>query len=328
MVCLVQKIKKNLTKKEDNMSLMEKQDIELRKSKAKKFAFTIGMTMILFFVLETISSLVLGFILPTYLGEKFDLSTIFVIENSIILIVSLGLSCKFIKFYMPEIKSESKKLTGSQKFEIIFSGIAIITIIQIAMNFIYSKLGIDSDVFESLGLIPKSTFIDSLIYIVGMALVPAIFEELLFRKWILNSSKRYGNLFAVLFSAFLFGMYHMNISQGIFAFLIGILFGVIAIRTGSIKYTCLLHFLNNAYACFGIILGENSIIFKFIFNIVIAIAIVGLMLIIKNISSLKKIDKENFKINKDCKYLFKNYTFVLSMILVVIMFVATEHVLN
>ena len=55
---------------------------------------------------------------------------------------------------------------------------------------------------------PQNTFWGVTIFIVGMALVPAIFEELLFRKWILNSSKRYGNLFAVIFSAVLFGVYH------------------------------------------------------------------------------------------------------------------------
>ena len=139
-----------------------------------------------------------------------------------------------------------------------------------------------------------------------MAFVPAIFEELFFRKWILNSSKRYGNLFAVVFSALLFGLYHMNIPQGIFAFLIGILFGVIAVKTGGIKYTVILHFLNNFYACMQMILGVDTIAYKFMFNIVMAVAIV-----LKNIPSLRKIDKNNLKLNKDCKYLLRNYTFII-----------------
>ena len=311
-------------KEEKEISLVEKQDIELRKSNAKKYAFIIGMAMILFFILEVISSLVFGFTLPIYLKNIFDMSTIFILENSLILIIALGLSSMFIKFYSTDIKNDNKKLNGNQKFEIIFSGIAIITLIQVLVNYLYQKFGINGDIFESVGLEVPKTFVGVLIFICGMALVPAIFEELFFRKWILNLSKKYGKLFAVIFSAALFGVYHMNISQGIFAFFIGVLFGVIAIKAGNIKYTCLLHFLNNFYACLGIILGMESILFKFISNIIIAIAIVGFIIIIKNLPNLKKINKEDFKINKDCKYLLRNYTFILSMMLCVIMFVATE----
>ena len=318
--------KKNV---KDEMSLREKQDIELRKSRAKKFAFSIGMAMILFVVLETVCSLVLGFTLPTYLNGKFDLSTILVIENSLILIISLGLSSAFIKFYTTEdFKKESKKLSGKQKFEIIFIGIAIIALIQLAINILYPQVGIDEDLIDAVGLVPQKTFGGIIIFITGMALVPAIFEELLFRKWILNSSKKYGKLFAVVFSAALFGLYHMNLSQGIFAFFIGLLFGVIAIKTETIKYTCLLHFLNNTYACLGMILGTDSIGFQLIFDIVIAIAVVGAILIFKNLQNLKKINQDDFKLNKDCKYLLRNYTFILSMILIVVMFAATEHMIS
>lgn len=314
-------------KKEEEMTLAQKQDIELRKSKAKKFAFTIGMAMILFVILETLFGLICGFTLPVYLKNIFDTSTILVIENTLILMLALGLASMFIKFYSTDIKNEKKKLSGNQKFEIIVSGVAIIALIQFFASFLYEKFGINQDIFETVGIVPNKTFWGILIYIVGMAIVPAIFEELFFRKWILNSSKRYGSLFAVVFSALLFGLYHMNIGQGIFAFLIGILFGIIAIKTGGIKYTIILHFLNNFFACIQVILGLDSIVYKFIFNIVIAVAIVGVVVILKNIPNLRKMKKEDFKINKDCKYLIRNYTFIISMLLMVIMFTATQKML-
>lgn len=317
------------TKKEENISLIEKQDLELRKSKAKKYAFTIGMAMILFVILQMVSSLVLSFTLPTYLSDKFDISTILVIENSLILIISLSLSSLFIKFYSTDIvKEKRKELKGTQKFEIIFMGIAVIAFIQFIVTYLYEKFGINQDVIANAGIVPQKTFGGILIFIIGMALIPALFEELLFRNWILNASKKYGKVFAIVFSAVLFGLYHMNVSQGVFAFLIGVLFGVIAVGTGTIKYTCLLHFLNNLYACLGMILGTESIAFKFLFNIVIAVSIVGAMLIIKNLPNIKKVKKEDLKINKDCKFLLRNYTFVLSMILIVVMFVATNNIIS
>lgn len=314
--------------KKEDLPLREQQDLDLRKSKAKKFAFTIGMAMILFFILQTLCGLIFGFILPTYLADKFDMSTILVLENSLILIVSLGLSSAFIKFYSTDEFPEKKKLTGFQKFEIIVIGISIITAIQILLIWLLPKINVDEGIIEKIGLKPQNTFGGITIFIIGMALVPAIFEELFFRKWILNSSRRYGNLFAVLFSALLFGLYHMNIGQSIFAFLLGVLFGVIVIKTGTIKYTVLLHFLNNCYACLGMILGESSIGFTFITNTMIAVAVVGVILILKNIPKLKELKKEDFKLDKDCKYLLRNYTFVLAMITVVVMFAATEHLIR
>ena len=52
------------------------------------------------------------------------------------------------------------------------------------------------------------------------------------------------------------------------------------------------------------------------------------MLIIKNLPYIKKVKKEDLKINKDCKFLLRNYTFVLSMILIVVMFVATNNIMS
>ena len=284
--------------------------------------------MILFIVLEIACSFIFSITLPVYLKGTFDVSTIFVLENALTLILSLGLACGFIKLYTNPMEEKKKVLTGFQKFEIIFIGIALDVLIQFFLNWLLPKIGSSEGIIENIGLVPQKTVGGITIFILGMALVPAIFEELLFRKWILNPSKKYGTCFAVVFSALLFGLYHLNVNQGIFAFLLGIIFGIIAIKTGTIKYTVLLHFLNNSYACLGMILGEDSIGFKFLFNTVIAIAIVGGVLILKNLPNLRKVRKEDLKIHKDTKYLLRNYTFVVSMILIIVMFIATEHMLH
>lgn len=317
----------NITGKDVRKSLREQQQLDLKKGQAKKFAFAIGLALILLFILQVIFSLLLDPILYSLLDNKFDKSTIGIINNSIRLIISLLLSSGFIKLYSDIKIEDKKKLSTYKKFEIVVIGITLMALIQILLVWFLNKIGYYKDVLEFAGFVPQKTFWGIICFILGAAIVPAIFEELLFRKWILNYSKIYGNAFAVLISAVLFGLYHLNLGQGIFAFLIGIIFGIIVIKTSTIKYTVLLHFLNNLYASLKMILGENSIGFKFVFNTVIAISIVGIVLILKNIPNLKKIKKEDLKINKDCKYLLCNYTFILSIILLVIMFVATEHIL-
>jgi hypothetical protein len=318
---------KPLIKKKE-LNLREKQDYEFRVSEVKKFAFVIGMAMILYFVVMVVLSLILGVILPSTLGGKASEEIIYVIENGLILIASLGIASAFINSYLGTKKEAPKKIKGKEKFEIIFIGIAFFALIQIASQFIAPKLGLDYNILSAVTIGPNNPISEKIIYIISLAVVPAIFEELFFRKAILNASKRFGNAFAVIFSALLFGIYHMNLSQGIFAFFVGILFGIIAIKTNSIKYTGLLHFLNNAYASLIAISVEDSIAYGIFNDIVFALVIVGIIVLIKNLPKLKKLKREDFKINKDCTLIIRNYTFIVAMIMFIVMFIAVEHMLR
>lgn len=72
-----------------------------------------------------------------------------------------------------------------------------------------------------------------------------IFEELFFRKLIIDRVVSFGEVPAVLLSGFMFGLFHGNLSQFPYAFTIGIFFGVIYVRTGKILYPIILHAMVN-----------------------------------------------------------------------------------
>lgn len=78
------------------------------------------------------------------------------------------------------------------------------------------------------------------------ALMPALVEELVFRGWILGSLRPFGERRALLLSALIFGLMHMNLTQVPFAFMLGLLFGFIYLRTGRLWPGMGIHFLNNA----------------------------------------------------------------------------------
>ncbi len=84
-----------------------------------------------------------------------------------------------------------------------------------------------------------------------LAIIAApIFEEIIFRKLVLDRVGRFGETPAVLCSALIFGLAHQNAGQFFLAFLLGILFARIYLRTGKIVYTMLLHFMINFTATF------------------------------------------------------------------------------
>lgn len=77
------------------------------------------------------------------------------------------------------------------------------------------------------------------------AIIAPILEETIFRKFLLNKVRRFGDLPAMLISGLAFGFFHLNISQFFYAATLGIVFAYIAIRTNTIVYTIILHMIIN-----------------------------------------------------------------------------------
>ena len=79
-----------------------------------------------------------------------------------------------------------------------------------------------------------------------VAVMPAIFEEALFRGVILNASEStLGTVRTVLIVGFAFSLFHGSPEQTVYQFLAGCLFALVAVRSGSILPGIVMHFLNN-----------------------------------------------------------------------------------
>lgn len=84
------------------------------------------------------------------------------------------------------------------------------------------------------------------LYVLSTVIIPPIVEEMMFRGMILQGLRRFGDGFAVIASAAMFGLYHGNFAQAVFAFLCGLILGYVAVRSNSLLPAILIHFLNNA----------------------------------------------------------------------------------
>ncbi len=107
---------------------------------------------------------------------------------------------------------------------------------------LFSFLGIVTGGAEIISPADPST---SVLYYAGITLFPAIFEEFAFRGIIMQSLRRFGDGFALIVSAILFSLVHVNLEQMPNAFLLGIVIGYFVIYTGSIWTGVLMHFVNN-----------------------------------------------------------------------------------
>lgn len=83
--------------------------------------------------------------------------------------------------------------------------------------------------------------------LIVIGLLPAIFEESLFRGVILRScEKGCGTLYTVLLVGMSFSLYHTSPEQTVYQFFAGCVFAFIAVRSGSILPSVVMHFINNA----------------------------------------------------------------------------------
>nr|WP_319489456.1 type II CAAX endopeptidase family protein [uncultured Caproiciproducens sp.] len=83
------------------------------------------------------------------------------------------------------------------------------------------------------------------LYFITIAIIPPLVEELIFRGMILHSLRKYGDSFAIVASAVLFGLYHGNFVQMVFAFIAGLVMALVVVRTNSLWTSILIHLFNN-----------------------------------------------------------------------------------
>ncbi|MBO4456543.1 MAG: CPBP family intramembrane metalloprotease [Butyrivibrio sp.] len=88
------------------------------------------------------------------------------------------------------------------------------------------------------------------VQVVVVVILAPICEELLFRKFIVDRIVNYSEVVAMLLSGVMFGLYHGNLAQFMYAFGLGVFFAFIYIRTGKIIYTIILHMIVNGFGTF------------------------------------------------------------------------------
>lgn len=119
-------------------------------------------------------------------------------------------------------------------------------------------------------------------------LIAPIGEEFLFRKLLIDKTARYGEGTAVLLSGLFFALFHGNFYQVFYAFLLGLMFGYIYVKTGKLRYPIILHMLINFL---GAIIGpailalndgsmQNVMLIGLYGLVIIGLAIAGFVLLI------------------------------------------------
>ena len=134
-------------------------------------------------------------------------------------------------------------------------------VLAVAIVFIFAAMYVLNLLIEQVGIpnTMEDTFIEmsrNPLGLLSIALLAPILEEMLFRGAIEGRLLRmWQNPWgAIIVSSLVFGVVHMNPAQIPFAFLLGVMFGWLYYRTGSLLPGIIGHVLNNSVAAVNMIL--------------------------------------------------------------------------
>ena len=123
---------------------------------------------------------------------------------------------------------------------IFLSGQLVYQLVMIVAETILNLFGLSAVAGMQAVAMDSSSFS---MFLYGGILAP-ITEELLFRGLIQRTLMPYGKRFAILCGAFTFGIFHGNLLQAPYAFLVGLVLGYVACEY-SIGWAMVLHMINN-----------------------------------------------------------------------------------
>lgn len=288
---------------------LENQKIEEKKElkKLRSTANYIGLAMFMFLVLTSIIMSIAGLLKRynvydpnLYNGDFLGLKP----EVYYLLYGTAFMASLFIPFLFAA-KMCRVSLSDTIRFEkvdrnciIPYAGVGLIFFAL--MNYFVDLL---IHILNSNGIYPKSSSLpydnsplSIILYVISIAVLPALFEEFAFRGVSLGLLRKYGDTFAIVASSVLFGLIHANIYQIPFAFVGGLYFGYLIIKTNSLLPGIIMHFINNLFCSMITIISNNSSISDEILNntvnaIFIVIGIISLVYL------LKKKGKDAFKVS-------------------------------
>ena len=119
-------------------------------------------------------------------------------------------------------------------FPIMYGGNLLGTLLSMLLSGGAAKNPLENFAFDS----------NPLKLLVTVLAAPA-FEELFFRKVLIDRTVRYGEKTAILVSAVAFALFHGNFFQLFYAFGLGLVFAYVYVRTRRIRYSMLLHMIVN-----------------------------------------------------------------------------------
>ena len=214
---------------------------------AKKHFSGIGLSYFLFGVIAAVVQIIAYFVIDALNPGLWD-NYLFTLLVGLLPMYLFGAPvCVLLMKKIPSEKPER----GPWGFGRFIAGLIIAVGLMYIGSFIGTYIGLLIESFApeataSTNAVQEMVFSgNTLINVVFMVFVGPVVEELLFRKLLCDRLRIYGEAVTVWISGFMFGLFHGNLTQFVYAFLLGCLLAYVYLKTGRITVTIAYHMLLN-----------------------------------------------------------------------------------
>ena len=222
----------------------ERPPVRRKKNSDRRFYSISALALLISYVIVMIFREVIGYLAeqhPTGLLSGSG-STELLISSAVMYLIGMPLAYLILRI-LPKGKIRKSRLT--------FGSFAAMLAVAFPAVFIGNMIGNTLSALLTSGNAENSvvTMVSrgSPLTVIVLTVAAPLFEELIFRKAMLDRLSVCGEKWALVFSALCFGLYHMNLFQFFYAFGIGIVFGYAYLRTGKIIYSILMHVVVNLF---------------------------------------------------------------------------------
>lgn len=216
----------------------------LMKKSYSRYALATALFLIVAAAFQFFNALVLAKILP----ESFANSSSFSFLNILIPEYLIGFPVLVLITLKMDKKTPEKNKFGFGKFVLGFFmcwGVLILgMILGTGITWATTKpFGVNMADTNALGNLMANS--KPFLRILTVGICAPVFEELIFRKFLIDRVVKYGEWVAIITSALMFGLFHGNFSQFFYATLLGGIFAYVYIRTGKVWITIIYHMIIN-----------------------------------------------------------------------------------
>lgn len=218
----------------------------------KSMCLRVGCMMIVAFAARIICTVTLRLLNPLLSGWGEEAKTLLRSVASIVFlnIVPITAGLSILKF---PVKSGVRQMYSKPRYFGralgIFPagyGLAIaISFITMLVGTLFQGTAVEESFNATENLFTSSNMTSAVILFIHTVIFAPLLEEFWFRGLLLQSLRPYGNGFAIFVSALMFGLTHANLSQFFYATTVGIVLGYVAVQTGSIVTTTVMHAMFN-----------------------------------------------------------------------------------
>lgn len=243
------------------------EDIAVREAKRSFSRF--GLALFVYLLAANAIIILAAIILPLIFPDKYEAigeSYLYVFGmNSFALYIFAFPILYLIVKGLPSAKREKKKM----KFKEFIATFAVAQLFMYVGNYI--GIMINSTLGAILGHEIKNQtseiIEDAPIWAVAIMVVilAPIFEELIFRKLLIDKLSRFGDKTVIITSAVSFGLFHGNLYQFFYAAALGALLAYVYVKTGKVIYPILMHAAVNFFGSVAVfpVLDAQEIILSF-----------------------------------------------------------------